>query len=189
MQIQVRDSGDLKRVNRQLRQHADGKQLRKELSTGMREVLNPLVPVVRAAYLAHPGYKGRRSRERAQQPPLRALLARSVRVEIKTTGRLAGARIRADGRRMPSGMKSLPRYWEGEGRNASDARWRWPVFPDAGARHRFTDRTRTQATEASWVQGRARPTFYQTVVPHADEAGRRIDEVLQETKRKLERGR
>jgi hypothetical protein len=186
--VTIRDAGDLKRVTKQLREQADGKQLRKEMTGAMREVLRPLVPMVRAAYLAGPS-KGRpKTRSRAQLPSLRTLLARSVRVEVKTTGRMAGARIRTDGRRMPSGMRALPRYWEGPTVFGWAGRWRAPVFPDAGSRHRFTDRTRTAVTEAPWVQHESHPTFYRVLEPHLPEAGRAIDQVLERTRRKLERG-
>lgn len=167
MQVTIRDSGDLKRLNKQLRQQADGKQLRKDLTGGIRKVLNPLVPIVRAAYLAAPGYKGHKGRGRRQQPDLRALIAKTVRVEIRTTGKLAGARIRADGRRMPSGMRSLPAYFEG-----TKPRWRHPLFGNP-------DR---------WYGQPSQPLFYRTVQPHQAEAGRAIDDLLEATRRKLEGG-
>lgn len=164
MKVRIIDSGDLRRVNRQLRRQADGRELRRELSGGIRNVLNPIRDEVKAAYRAQPGYRGRRSRP---GPPLRVLLARATRVEVRTTGRLAGARLRVDGRKMPAGMRSLPQMWEGE------KRWRWPVYGD----------------RTNWVQGRARPTFDRTVEPHEDEAQRAVEAVLGRVVRKLEAGR
>jgi hypothetical protein len=162
--IRVRDAGDLKAVAKQLRTVANGKELRKELTGGIRKVLNPLVPKVRAAYRAGPSTLGKANRRGGS---LRSLLARSVRVEVRTSGKLAGARIRADGRRMPDQMKAIPAYWEGE-----RPRWRAPLFGDR-------DR---------WYPHQAHPTFYRTLEPHADDAGRAVDRVLEDVRRKLERG-
>jgi len=189
MQVTIRDAGDLKRITKQLRQVADGKELRKELTRGIRDALRPLVPQVRAAYLAGPSKGTRKTPSRRRQPNLRTLLAKAVRVEVRTSGRMAGARIRTDGRKMPSGMKALPRYWEGPEHFGWRGRWRHPVFPDAGPRHRFTDRTRAFATEASWVQQESHPTFYRTVEPHEAQVRRAVDEVFERVRRKLEQGR
>src|SRR5207342_1703756 len=115
MQVILRDSGDLKRLARDLRDVADGRELRKELTGRLRDILRPLLPVVRAAYRSGPSGGRRKSpKGRGKLPDLRVLLAKSVRVEVRTVGKLAGARIRADGRRMPDRMKSLPSYWEGD---------------------------------------------------------------------------
>ena len=162
MQITLRDTGDLKRLARDLRDVADGKELRKELTRGMRDILRPLVPQVRAAYRGMPSTGGRHANNRAS---LRALLARSVRVEVRVSGRTAGARIRADGRRMPDRMKSLPGYVEGE-----RPRWRHPVFGD----------------RAVWVVQRPDPVFYRTSPPHTYKARVAADQVLEDIRRKLE---
>jgi hypothetical protein len=161
--VRIVDTGDLKAVIRQLRRQADGKELAKELRTGLREVLVPVRDEVKAAYRASPS-RGRRGRP---GPSLRSLLARVTRVEVRTSGKLAGARLRVDGRKMPAGMRSLPQMWEGE------KRWRWPVYGD----------------RTNWVQGRARPTFDRTVEPHEDEAQRAVEAVLGRVVRKLEAGR
>lgn len=163
VQIAFRDSGDLKRLARDLRDVADGRELRKELTDGLRGVLRPLVPQVRTAYrnAASRGRSGRRG------PPLRTLLAAATRMEVRTAGKQAGARLRVDGRKMPSGLKSLPQMWEGE------KRWRHPLFGDRD----------------TWIQQPARPVFYRVVSPHADDALRAIDNVLNDVRRKLERGR
>ena len=163
----IKDTGDLKRLNRQLGKVADGKALRKELSGGFRKALKPVVPKLRAAYLANPGHTGQRSRTRAGQPNLRTLLAKSVRLEIRGSGRFAGARIRADGRKMPDGMKALPKYYEGE-----IARWRAPVYGNRSA----------------WAQYRARPTFFRTVEPEEPAVSKAIGAVLDRVRDKLEKG-
>lgn len=182
----ILDSADLKRLARDLRDVADGRELRKELTQGLRGVLNPIRDQVKAAYRSAPS-KGHASSSRARQrqPNLRTLLAGATRVEVRTSGRLAGARLRVDGRKMPSGMRSLPSMWEGP---PQGKRWRHPVFPDAGPRHRFTDRTRTFATEAPWVQQESHPTFYRITAGHEVTARRAVEQVLDGVRRKLEAG-
>jgi hypothetical protein len=163
MQVRLIDAGDLKRLNRQFRDLEDGKELRKELTGGFRGVLNPIRDQVKAAYRSAPS-GGRRGRA---GPSLRSLLAKATRVEVRTTGRLAGARIRVDGRKMPNQMKSIPAYWEGY-----KPRWRWPIY----------------GNRQNWAQGRARPTFDRTVEPHTDDARRAAERVLDGVRHKLERG-
>ena len=161
MQLTIRDAGDLKRLSRALGQVAGGKELKRELSRGFRDVLKPYVPIVRAAYRSAPG-RGSASRRGGS---LRALLARSVRVEVRLTGRTAGARIRADGRRMPDQMKAIPRYWEGIGQ------WRHPVFGD----------------RERWVAQQGHPTFYRTLRSSEAAAGRQVEQVVRRVVKKAER--
>jgi hypothetical protein len=166
-QFEIKDSGDLKKLNKQLRQLADGKELRRELTQGFRGVLRPLIPEVRAAYKAAPSMghdsMARGSRGRAD---LRGLLAKATRVEVKLTGRAAGARIRVDGRRLPDRMKGLARAWEGEGRP-----WRHPVYGD----------------RTTWVRQRSRPRFYSIVQRHEAQARWAVEQVIAQVKAKLER--
>ncbi len=166
-QFEIKDAGDLKRINKQLRQLADGKAIKKELTQGFRNVLRPLVPEVRAAYKAAPSM-GHDSMSRGSRgrTDLRALLAKATRVEVRLAGRQAGARIRVDGRRLPSGMRALPRHWEGEGRP-----WRHPVY---GRRD-------------TWVQQKSRKTFYPIVQRHEAQARRAVEQVISQVKAKLER--
>jgi hypothetical protein len=163
VQVEFRDTGDLKRLNKALRQHADGKQIRSEASKAMKGVLQPLVPRVQAAYRGAPS-RGRQRRRGG--PGLRSLLAKATRTEVRFSGRQAGARIRVDGRRMPDQMKALPRYWEGE-----KPRWRHPLFGDR-------DR---------WYDQPARPVFRRTVEPSEAAARAEINRILDQVKRKLER--
>jgi hypothetical protein len=160
--IQVRDSRELRRLVGDLKEVADGKQLRKDLIRGLRKVLREYVPKVQAAYRAGPSKMRPKSHGRAD---LRELLAKSVRIEVRTRGRQAGVRIRADGRRMPDQMKALPKYWEG-----TNPRWRHQVFGDPD----------------TWVQQPAHPTFYPTLEPSTEPAGHQVDQVLDHIRHKLE---
>lgn len=166
--VTILDSKDLRDLNKAFKTAADGKELQKELRTGLRNVLRPIVPEVRAAYKAAPSMghdsMARGSRDR---PDLRALLAKATHVEVKLTGKQAGARIRVDGRRLPSGMRGLPKAWEREG----GARWRHPVY---GRRE-------------TWVQQRPRPTFDRIVAPKAEPAAREVERIANQVVRKLER--
>lgn len=167
MQVTIIDAGDLKRLNRDLRDVADGKELRKELTREFRQVLNPIRAQVQAAYRAQPAGMVPASRQRAAQPDLRTLLAKATRTEVRTSGRQAGARLRVDGRRMPSGMRSLPAYWEGYKRP-----WRAPLFGNRGR----------------WYVHRARPLFDRITEPHADDARRAVEQAMNRIRGKLERG-
>ena len=166
MQVQFLDAGDLKAVARELRRHADGKRLRKELTDNIRAVLRPIVPQVKAAYLAGPSTRGKARRRGGS---LRSLLARSVRMEVRTSGKLAGARIRADGRRMPAGMGALPKHWEGP----PEGRWRHPVF----------------GNREVWVGQESHPTFYRAVEPNQAAAQREIDQAVRQILDKIEKAR
>jgi hypothetical protein len=167
VQVQLVSSGDLKAVAKALRKHADGKELRRELTQGIREVLAPAVPAVKAAWLSAPS-KGRRHPGR---PSLRSLLARSTRMEVRTTGRFAGARVRTDGRKMPDQMRSLPSYAEGiRGRP-----WRHPVMGD----------------RETWVTQEPFPRFYDAANEAVDQADavREIERVVGRIFDKIERAR
>jgi hypothetical protein len=149
MQVTIRSTGDLKAVNRALKQAADGKQLRKNLNRELGAVTGPMVAKVKAAWRSAPS-KGHASSSRARrgQPDLRVLLAKATRAEKRLTGKQAGVRVRTDGRKMPDRMKALPGYAEGIRRRP----WRHQVFGD----------------RETWVTQQPFPRFYQAVQP--DEA-------------------
>lgn len=117
MQLTLVDSGDLKAISKALRNHADGKRLRKELIAELKAAAAPSVPRVKAAWLAAP------SQGWPSTPDLRKLLANATWVQARLTGKEAGVRIRSDGRKMPSGLKAIPGYAEGVRRRP----WRHPV--------------------------------------------------------------
>jgi hypothetical protein len=158
MQVTVRSTGDLKAVNRALREAANGKELRKQLTKQLKVEMRPMVASVKAAWLSAPsqgrpsGAKiyskatGRATGKRG--PGLRKLLAKATAGQVRMTGKEAGIRVRTDGRKMPSGMKALPGYAEGIRRRP----WRHPVFGDREV----------------WVTQQSFPRFYDAVQP--DEA-------------------
>jgi hypothetical protein len=124
MQLVLVDTGDLKRASKALRNHADGKRLRKEAIAEFKAALGPSLPRVKAAWLAAPSQgHGTASRGRRDQPDIRKLLADSTWIQARLTGKEAGVRIRSDGRKMPDGIKALGGYAEGIRRRP----WRHPV--------------------------------------------------------------
>lgn len=152
MQVTIRDRGDLKAIARDIRKATNAGQLRKELSRGIRAELKPLVPRVRAAY--------------GGGEHLRPALRKATRVEVKLSGRQAGARIRVDGRRMPDGMGSLPAMYEG------DKRWRHPVW----------------GNREVWVTQMPHPTFYRVVRPWEGIIRRRIEKIAEQVVAKIAKG-
>jgi hypothetical protein len=156
VQLTLVDSGDLKAVSKALRGHADGKRLRKELVAELKAAAGPLVPKVKAAWLAAPSQgHGTSARGRRAQPDLRTLLAGSTWAQARLTGKEAGVRVRSDGRKMPSRSKALPGYAEGIRRRP----WRHPVF---GGRE-------------TWVTQRPFPRFFEAVQPDEAAARRRCN--------------
>lgn len=158
--VELRDTGDLKRLAKVLRQAANGKELRKELTTGIRDEVRPIVAQVKAAYRAGPSRGGSR-----RGPRLRATLAKATRLEVRTSGRQAGVRIRVDGRKMPDGMKAIQKHYEGV------LNWRHPVFGDRDV----------------WVHQQSHPTFYRTVQPNAERIRQRVNEIAADVLRKVEK--
>jgi hypothetical protein len=167
-QVTIRDTGDLKRLAKDFRQASNGKELRKEFTTQVRAVLRPVVDEVKGAYRAgpsqgHEGWGGVRKRE----PGLRTMLAKVTQMQVRTSGKQAGVRLRVSGKRMPSGYRGLPKAVEGQGRP-----WRHPVFGD----------------RTTWVQQPSRPEFYPVVERHVDDVARAVEAARDEVARKLERG-
>ncbi|MGW3152779.1 hypothetical protein [Streptomyces sp. NPDC001089] len=115
MSVRLQDSGDLRRVSRELRR-MDSPEIKKRFRKELRAAAAPLVPRVRASIRSIPSSRG------YSPEGLRGQLARATRLEVKTVGKQAGVAIRVDGRKMPSHMKSLPSMVEGK------KRWRHPVF-------------------------------------------------------------
>jgi hypothetical protein len=171
-QVEIR-SNDLKQLGRDFRQASNGKELRKAFNRQVSGVLRPVVGQVKAAYLASAsGGHQSASRARQGQPDLRGLLAKATVMQVRTSGKQAGVRIAVRGKKMPSGLRSLPRYWEGEPTTAGRGRWRHPVY---GRRD-------------TWVQQPSRRTFTPVVEPHLPQVTAAVQRARDEVARKLERG-
>ncbi len=153
IKVEIKDTGDLKRLSRDLGRTAEGKELRKELGRAFRSIMRPILVEVKALY--------------SGGTHLRPALKRATRMEVRLTGRFPVARIVVDGRRMPSGMKKVPQYWEGEA-----VRWRHPLFGD----------------REHWYDQSPRPGFYRIATGHDLSAEREIAEAEHQSLRDLERG-
>jgi hypothetical protein len=164
MRFEVKDAGDLKAVNKALRQAANGKDLRRNLVRELRHEIAPMVARVKAAWLAAPS-RGRRSRRGSS---LRRLLARATRGQVRLTGREAGIRIRTDGRRMPDSMRAIPTYAEG-----TKPRWRAPVFGNRDV----------------WADHQPFPRFYASVRPDQARARREVERAVGAVFKQIARAR
>lgn len=149
MSIRLQDSGDLRRVSRELRA-MDNKEITKRFRKELRAAARPLVPKVKSAIRAIPSSEG------YSADGLRGNLAKATRLEVKTTGKQAGVAIRVDGRKMPAHMKSLPAMVEGR------KKWRHPVF----------------GNREVWVTQTREPYFYKTVRAAGPAARRAVNRVL-----------
>ncbi|MFJ4551098.1 hypothetical protein ACIP4X_18035 [Streptomyces sp. NPDC088817] len=132
--LELRTGKELKRIASELRRMNDP-ELKKRFSKELREAAKPMVPAVRKAIREIP------SKRRYTASGLRGRMSKAVKLEVRTSGKDAGVRIRVDGRKMPDKEKSLQSYMEGV-----KPRWRHPVFG-----------------HDVWVQQPAKPYFFKTV--------------------------
>jgi len=133
--FEMRTGRDLTRIARELRA-MNNPELKKRFSNELRQAAKPMVPAVKQAIRQIPSKQGYTA------DGLRGRMARAVKLEVRTTGRDAGVRIRVDGRKMPSGDKSLQAYMEGVKKP-----WRHPVY----------------GNREVWVRQSPKPYFYRTV--------------------------
>ena len=122
LEVAVR-ADQLTALARQCKQAGDEGQLRKQLVRELRGEAGKLVPPIRAAIAEIPSKNLPHSRGRR---PLRAILSGAVSVQVKT-GKWARVAVFMNPNRMPSGMKSLPGYFEG---TPGHGVLRHPVFGD-----------------------------------------------------------
>jgi hypothetical protein len=108
LEVAVR-AEELTRLSAQCRRAGDSGALNKRLKTELRTEARKLVPPIRAAITQIPSKGVPHARGRR---PLRRILSGAVAVQVKT-GKWATVRVFMNPNRMPSGMKSLPGYFEG----------------------------------------------------------------------------
>lgn len=156
--VTVRDSGDLRRIAKELRA-MDDKQLKKKFTKELRAAARPLVPLTRKAIRAIPSSRS------YSAAGLRGRMSKAVRTEVKTTGKRASVAVRVDGRKMANKQGALPAYMEGAKRP-----WRHPVYGNRDA----------------WVVQAARPYFYKTLRPKAGPAARKaVNRVITEVSKEI----
>lgn len=135
--LELRTGKELKRIAAELRK-MDNKQLKKEFSKELRAAAKPMVPAVRQAIRNIPSKRG------YSASGLRGRMSKAVKLEVRTSGKDAGVRIRVDGRKMPTHEKALQSYMEGVKKP-----WRHPVY----------------GNRAVWVTQEPKPYFFRTVRP------------------------
>ena len=164
--IEVGGGRQLAELTRALRRQADGKARAKKLRKELTAAAKPLVPAVRGKIRGLPsqGENARRG-----HPWLRREMARSVTLQVRTRGRRAGVSVFMNPRRMPTGKKGLPAYFEGIGKRRQ---LRHPVFGD-------TD---------TWVAQPVPPAGYFTTAarPVERRAFNAVERVLAFTAREIE---
>jgi len=165
--VRVRTGRDLADLTRALRREADGKARLKELRKGLREPGKEIAKAVRGNIRTLPS-KGE-SRRRGRKS-LRAEMARSVTLQVRTSGRQAGVNVFMSPKKMPTGKKALPSYFE---RRPGYERLRHPVFGD----------------RETWVQNQNVPPqgyFTRTIRPVERRAVEAVQRVIDETARRVE---
>lgn len=134
-------------VSRRLMAEATGKRLRRDLGKELRKAAQPIVMDARTNILGMP------SSARGARIPLRATIAREVKVQTRWSGRNTGVRIRVGKRKMPRGFRNAPK------RLNSGRGWRHPVFGDL----------------ETWVQQSGRPSwFHDATRSHRPEVRRAV---------------
>ncbi len=155
--FEMRTGKDLKRIASELRR-MDSKQLKSEFGRELRAAAKPMVPAVKAAIRDIPSKRGYTA------SGLRGRMTRAVKLEVRTTGRDAGVRIRVDGRKMPSGDKNLQSYMEGVKRP-----WRHPVF----------------GNREVWVKQQPKPYFFKTVDRIGTRTRRDVNQAMDRVAKKI----
>jgi hypothetical protein len=155
--IEIVGGAQLERIAKALREVDP--MLRRELVHDLRALGNRYVPKVRAAIDQIPA-----KHAGSRHPSLRAAMKAATRVQIRTLGPQTGMVIRVDGRKMPEGMRSLPKYMEGI------KPWRHPVFGD----------------RKDWVEESSHPYFFKTVGPAGEEFRRDVNAIAQKIAHKLQ---
>jgi hypothetical protein len=162
--IDVKMSGqdDLRRLSKQLRTVGDGKAVRRDMMRGLRQGAKPAAAAVKAAALSLPDKSGNAS------TGLRRRMAAATGVQVRTSGRQAGVKIRVSRRRM-GGQASLAKV-------TNHGTWRHPVFASS-------NQTRSEWT---WVrQSSRRGWFDRTAAAHGKDVESALKNVLNDIERKL----
>lgn len=119
--LEVKVEG-LEALVRALMAEADGKTLRKELARNLRAALKPTVSRAKSEAMTIPGG----SRTHAA-PRMRQQIARRIVADVRLSGRITGARIRA---RKTTGMRD---FVNAPKRTQGRKGWEHPTFGDKGA--------------------------------------------------------
>lgn len=149
LEVSIENGERLRAIARELRQHSDGKRLRKELRKELKKTGTRIVKAEKQAVRALPS---KNQNARAGRPSTRRQVARATQLRIRTVGRQAGVAVWVNPAKMPPGKRTVPGYMEGV---RPYQRWRHPVFG-----------------RDVWTTQRATPWFYRTAGRYGGEAQR-----------------
>jgi hypothetical protein len=166
LSVEIVGAGELRDLSRALRKQADGRERTKELRRGLRDVGKPLVPAIRSRIRAMPSRGESRRRGRKS---LRAEMARSVTLQVRTSGTRAGVSVFMSPKKMPDGKRALPGYFE---QVPGKTRLRHPVFGDR----------ETWVTQSVPAAG----YFTHTIRPAEEQAVQAARKVVDRTARRIE---
>lgn len=158
MQFTLSGNGlkDLRTLSAQIKQAADPKQVRKDLTKGLRQGAKPAAVAVKAGARSLPARPGGRS------TGLRRRMAASAGVQVRTSGQMAGVRVRISRARMGD-QASLPKV-------TNVGVWRHPVY----------------GNRKVWVTQRSRRGWFDAATARSAPAVRMaLKKVLDDTERKL----
>jgi hypothetical protein len=158
MQLTVSGNGlrDLRTLSAQIKQVSDPKQVRKDLTKGLRQGAKPAAVAVKAAAKSLPAKSG------GKATGLRRRMASAAGVQVRTSGQMAGVRVRVSRARMGE-QASLAKV-------TNEGSWRHPVY---GNRH-------------VWVVQRSRRGWFDSATARSAPAVRKaLKKVLDDTERKL----
>lgn len=163
MYVRVTNTGQLLDLQRRLRA-AGNENLRRSMQRRVRRAAEPLRDDLKSTVRALPirGKGGSRSGPSPTTRPLRAAIAESIRISVRTTGGGAGARIWIDRSALPSDFPNAA-----EVTNAPH--WRHPVF---GNRH-------------AWATSYSKPWWAPTVQKHGPRMLAEVRRCLNDVKNAL----
>jgi hypothetical protein len=156
LQMGMTGAADLQALAKRIRTVADAKQVRRDLTKGLKDGTKPAVALVKTAALALPDKPGNKSRG------LRKKMARVTNVQVRTSGRSAGVRVRLSRARMGDQA--------GMARVTNNGKWRHPVY---GNRKAWV----TQTSRRSWFDDanrRAAPQVRRAVKATIDDIQKRL---------------
>jgi hypothetical protein len=159
MEMKMTGNGpaDLKAISKRIRSTATPKQIRKDLTAGLKAGAQPAAVKVKAAALALPAKPGGKS------TGLRKKMARVTNVQVRTGGNQAGVKVRISRARMGS-QASLPKV-------TNEGLWRHPVY---GNREHWV----RQLSRRGWFDGAAASA--------AGSVGRELKRVVDTIQKRIE---
>jgi hypothetical protein len=135
----TRGQSDLTRLAKALRKEGDAKEIRKQLTKGLRDGTKPAVAKVKSEALSLPA-KGESPNH------LRRKMAKATGTQVRTGGRDAGVKVRVSRARMGN-QAALARV-------TNKGPWRHPVYQRRGAKPVWV----TQRSKAGWFDNANRST-------------------------------